>query len=234
MTNVFSKKRIIEAPDIELSEPLQFNTAIVSDGLELMAKLPNNTIPAVFFDPQYRGILDKMSYGNEGKSREKQRAALKQMETTVIRQFVLSIDSLLIPSGYLFLWIDKFHLCDNIDTWINETDLSIVDLLVWNKDRMGMGYRTRRTSEYCLILQKKPSKAKGHWILHNIRDVWTEKIEKRIHPHQKPLQLQKQLILAVTNPNDIVLDPAAGSYSVMQACVETQRRFIGCDIESKD
>ena len=29
---------------------------------------------------------------------------------------------------------------------------------------------------------------------------------------------------------DIVIDPAAGSFSVMEACRHTGRRFLGCDI----
>ena len=50
------------------------------------------------------------------------------------------------------------------------------------------------------------------------------------HPHQKPLELQKILIEAVSSPGDIILDPAAGSYSVLEACLLSQRTFLGCDI----
>ena len=71
--------------------------------------------------------------------------------------------------------------------------------------------------------------AKGCWLLHNIPDVWQEKIVKT-HPHAKPLELQKQLILATTQPGDTVLDPAAGGYSVLEACRQTGRDFIGGDI----
>jgi site-specific DNA-methyltransferase (adenine-specific) len=62
------------------------------------------------FDPQYRGVLDKQKYGNEG-SRQKGRAALSQMNESDIRTFILEIDRALMPSGHLLLWIDKFHLC---------------------------------------------------------------------------------------------------------------------------
>jgi len=39
------------------------------DGLKLLEKLETDSIPLVFFDPQYRTILDKQNYGNEGKGR---------------------------------------------------------------------------------------------------------------------------------------------------------------------
>jgi site-specific DNA-methyltransferase (adenine-specific) len=59
-----------------------------------------------------------------------------------------------------------------------------------------------------------------------------EKIESKNkkHPHQKPLELQKVLIEAVSNVGDLVVDPAAGSYSVLEACLLSQRTFLGCDI----
>jgi len=52
-------------------------------------------------------------------------------------------------------------LCEGIADWLKKTDLAIVDMVVWNKGRIGMGYRTRRSSEYLLILQKTPIKSKG-------------------------------------------------------------------------
>ena len=50
------------------------------------------------------------------------------------------------------------------------------------------------------------------------------------HAHAKPVGLQARLIESVTNPGDVVVDPAAGSFSVMEACAQTSRKFLGCDI----
>ena len=33
-----------------------------ADGLNLLASLPDKSIKTAFFDPQYRGVLDKLSY----------------------------------------------------------------------------------------------------------------------------------------------------------------------------
>ena len=203
------------------------------EGLELLSSLENSSVSAVFFDPQYRGVLDKMNYGNEGE-RQIGRSKLVQMKEETIISFIKEINRVLKPSSHLFLWVDKFHLCEGISTWLKKTDLAIVDMVVWNKSRIGMGYRTRRSSEYLLILQKIPIKSKGIWQIKNIPDVWTEKVDNKSkkHPHQKPLGLQKILIEAVTNPQDLVVDPAAGSYSVLEACLLSQRTFLGCDIEN--
>lgn len=198
--------------------------------MELLSAIEDNSIKVCFFDPQYRQILNKLSYGDGGKNRGKKRCELTQMSDETIEKFIKEIDRVLLPSGYLFLWVDKFILCQGIDNWLASTSLSIVDLITWNKLKIGMGYRTRRKSEYLIILQKKPIRAKSTWILHNIPDVWDEKVVK-VHAHSKPIELQKQLILATTQENDYVLDPASGGYSVFEACRTINRNFIGCDIE---
>src|SRR5678816_2771050 len=98
-----------------------------------------------------------------------------------------------------------------------------------NKSRIGMGYRSRRCSEFLVIYQMPPIRAKGVWQIHDILDVWPEKMDKS-HPHAKPIGLMERLIRATTNEGDIVVDPAAGGYNVLRAAQNTGRRFIGCDI----
>ena len=228
---VFSSIRTVKSPDIELPQGLEVNARLRMDGRDLLSQVPENSIPVVFFDPQYRGILDKMNYGNEGVNRGKDRSLLPQMTEKIIEEFILKINRILIPSGHLFLWIDKFHLCQGFRDWLTGTHLDIVDLITWNKKRMGLGYRTRRCTEHLVILQTLPRKAKGVWKIHTIRDIWEESIDdKNGHTHRKPVQLQSDLIQAVSDKDDIVVDPAAGSFSVMEAANKVGRNFLGCDI----
>ena len=44
--------------------PLPLNQRNQCDGLELLAALEPKSIPLCIFDPQYRGLLNKMRYGN--------------------------------------------------------------------------------------------------------------------------------------------------------------------------
>ena len=171
-----------------------------------------------------------MKYGNEDTSRNHVRVALPQMSEEIIIEFMREIARILIPGGHLFLWMDKFHLCSDFRNWTDGTNLSVVDMLTWNKEKMGLGYRTRHQSEFCVILQKEPRRAKGVWMLRNIPDVWNEKIKDRTHPHNKPIDLQGELIEAVTAKGDLVVDPAAGSFSVLAACQLRGRNFLGCDV----
>lgn len=228
--NVFSHRRTFVQPQAVLPADFAPNQPNRADGCDLLAALQPAACPVVFFDPQYRGVLDRQNYGNEGE-RQKERATLAQMDEALIARFIGLIDRALMPSGHLLLWLDKYHLCTGTAAWLAGTALSTVDLIVWNKRRIGMGYRTRRTSEYLLVLQKLPLRAKGVWRVHDIPDVWDEKLPAR-GGHAKPVGLQARLIDALTNPGDLVVDPAAGTYSVLTACQQTARMFLGCDLRS--
>lgn len=228
--NVFGKSRKIRAPEIKIPRSLRLNVRMKMDGLKFLSRLPAGSIPVAFLDPQYRGVLDKLGYGNEGKKRGQARHALRQMDEETICRFVQGIAKTLMPGGHLFLWMDKFHLCTGFSGWLNGTRLDVVDMLTWHKEKIGMGYRTRRASERLIVLQNEPRRAKGVWKVHTIPDVWSEKVERNGHTHSKPIKLQGELISAVSNKGDIVIDPAAGSFSVLEACQQHGRNFLGCDL----
>lgn len=54
-----------------------------------------------------------------------------------------------------------------------------------------------------------------------------------LHPTQKPVDLLEYLIRTYTNKNDLVLDFTMGSGSTGVACINTNRRFIGIEIDEK-
>lgn len=230
MAVVFTRGRHMPTYGDCLKEPLfKYDFPNRCDGRDLLAAVKDGSVPCVFFDPQYRGVLDKLAYGNEGESRGVKRSLLPQMDEDTIKNFIAEIGRVLIPSGHLFLWVDKFHLCEGITGWL-PANLQVVDMIVWDKQKMGMGYRSRRQSEYLVVIQKKPLRAKGVWAVHNIPDVWQEKPVPNDHAHSKPVKLQARLIEAVTNPGDVVVDPAAGSYSVWKAANLVGRKFLGGDL----
>ena len=54
-----------------------------------------------------------------------------------------------------------------------------------------------------------------------------------MHPTQKPVALLEYLIKTYTNENDTVLDNCMGSGSTGVACVNTNRNFIGIELDEK-
>ena len=54
---------------------------------------------------------------------------------------------------------------------------------------------------------------------------------KLIHPNEKPVQLLISLIEKTTHENDIVLDCFMGSGSTGVACLNTNRNFVGIELD---
>lgn len=55
--------------------------------------------------------------------------------------------------------------------------------------------------------------------------------KNKLHPTQKPVELLEYLIKTYTNENDLVLDNCMGSGSTGVACVNTNRNFIGIELD---
>ena len=57
--------------------------------------------------------------------------------------------------------------------------------------------------------------------------------QNRLHPTQKPISLLIDLIRTYTNENEVVLDNTMGSGSTGVACMLTDRKFIGIELDDK-
>ena len=204
-----------------------FNKVQGGDALILLQSLSDGCTPLVFFDPQHRGVLDHLKFGNEG-ARQRGRAKLPTMDEDYIDRACREIARVLNPGGYLMRGVDTFGLCMGQHLRVADV-IKPVDLVAWDSLRLGMGKRTRRRGDYLLVLQKPPINARTR-LDHGIPSRWPEKVDRKLHPHVKPIGLITRLIAAVTQPGDLVVDPAAGSFVVMHAAHELKREFMGCDI----
>lgn len=54
-------------------------------------------------------------------------------------------------------------------------------------------------------------------------------VNNRLHPTQKPVDLLEHLVKTYTNEGDTILDFCAGSMSTGVACINTNRNFIGIE-----
>ena len=56
-------------------------------------------------------------------------------------------------------------------------------------------------------------------------------MKAEFHPTQKPVALMEYLIKTYTNENELVLDLTMGSGTTGVACVNTNRNFIGIELD---
>ena len=65
------------------------------------------------------------------------------------------------------------------------------------------------------------------WMFPNVK---SNHVEKTVHPCQFPVELVERLVLSMTNPGDIVLDPYMGVGSSVVAALMHGRKGYGCDV----
>jgi site-specific DNA-methyltransferase (adenine-specific) len=187
------------------------NTKQAGEASELLNSLADNSANLVFLDPQYEPVKNVM----------RTNYPLYPQSDYQIMQILKEVERILKPSAFCLLWINKTLLgSDRIANWrIKVSSLKIVDCLVWyKKNFLGLGSWLRSNAEFCFLLQKHPQKGKV-FKNRSFGNVWEENvlpISKKRHPHQKPRELLKALIMATTNEGDLVVDPCAGSFVVLE------------------
>lgn len=89
-------------------------------------------------------------------------------------------------------------------------------------EHMGAGNKLLHDSEYEQKFTNYPNE---------ILEIPVEK--KNIHPTQKPVALMDYLIRTYSNEGDLVLDNCMGSGTTGVACLNTNREFIGIEMDDK-
>lgn len=89
-------------------------------------------------------------------------------------------------------------------------------------------FKGPKSGEYsCNPLGKNPSDV---WVIPNVKH---NHIEKTDHPCQYPVELIERLVLSMTNPGDLVLDPFMGVGSTAIAAAKHGRKCAGAEIENE-
>lgn len=89
-------------------------------------------------------------------------------------------------------------------------------------------FKGKKAGQYsCHPLGKNPGDV---WQIPNVKH---NHIEKTSHPCQFPIELVERLVLALTNPGDLVIDPYSGVGSAACAAVIHGRRAAGSDTSAE-
>jgi site-specific DNA-methyltransferase (adenine-specific) len=154
----------------------------------------------------------------------------------------------------------SYHNLGEVLTNLKALDFKINNIITWRKTN-AMPNMTRRVFTHSTEFVVWAVKGKN-WIFNyeklkainpkrqkngetkQMRDVWdtplvqgTERLKDKdgraLHPTQKPEELLKRIIIASSNPNDIVLDPFLGSGTTAAVAKKLNRRWIGVEKKKK-
>lgn len=135
----------------------------------------------------------------------------------------------------MFIWCSQMQIQDLMNEIKKHID-STITILVWCKTNPIPTTNNLWLSdiEYCLYVRDRGVhlnngyELKSKWYCSPINQKDKELYK---HPTIKPLELVKRHLLHTTNENDVVLDCFAGSGTTCVACKETNRKYIGMEID---
>lgn len=101
--------------------------------------------------------------------------------------------------------------------------------IIWNKEKIGMGYHYRSQHELILFLEKGKRKLNNL----SIPDILSFPRIRGGYPAEKPVELLEVLVNQSSIEGDLIIDPFMGSGNVGVACNKLNRNFIGNDISDE-
>jgi site-specific DNA-methyltransferase (adenine-specific) len=212
-------------------------TLYLGDAIEVMGRL--GAVDAMVTDPPYcSGAVSEASRtAAKGQGLRSENIARMgwfvgdNMGTAglvfLLRTVAFRALEILNPEGHMLFFCD-WRMVPNLAPAIESSGARFQNLVVWDKENMGLGMGFRAQHE--MILHFSAGAPKYH-------DLGTSNVIKagritaadREHQTQKPVSLLSQLIEVAAAQHATVLDPFMGSGSTGVACVETGRKFIGIE-----
>jgi site-specific DNA-methyltransferase (adenine-specific) len=229
------------------------NKVIQGDCLEIMRKIPANSVDVTFADPPFNLKKKYNSYYDKHEV-EEYLSWCKEWLTEMVRItkltgsiFVHNIPKWLIYFGSYLNEIAIFRhwiAWDAMGSPLGKTLLpNHYGILYYVKSDDFKFYDIRMLHRRCrnchYILQDYGGKkSQMHQFGPLVSDVWTDihrirhKKRRDEHPCQLPIHLLERLLLMSTDEEDIVLDPFIGTGTTAIAAKKLGRKFIGIDIDT--
>ena len=207
------------------------------DCLELMKGFDNKSIDLVITDPPYKLNKTTGSMTLSSKSDRWQgnlRAGDKTANILNVIQFsewLPEVYRVLKENSHCYVWVNDKNLVDLCNE-AEKVGLRLHNILVWKKNNCTPNRWYMKNCEFIVFLHKGRS-----FPIKNLGDAQLFECDNingkdKLHPTQKPITYLERLILNSSNELDTVLDPFMGSGSTGVACINTNRKFIGMELDN--
>lgn len=258
--NRMKKNNIKHKSNIDFEIPQQTNHIhITADCLDVLKKLPDDSIQLVLLDPPYNLNLaewdsydDYIEWAKEWINETYR--VLSPTGSCIIfggTQFQGVKSGDLIEIIYYIRHFTKFRLVNTIIwyykngmsahrffanrheevIWLTKTDKYYFDLdsvrIKYSKETMQLYLKDKRLNPDNVRKGKNPTNV---WEIGRLNG---NSLERTGHPTQKPLEIIRRFVKALSYPDSIVLDFFAGSGTTGRVCIEEDRNCIQVDNDPK-
>jgi modification methylase len=231
------------------------NRIIVGDCLQELARLPEGSIDLVFADPPYnlqlaRDLLRPNNTVVDGVDDAWDKFASFADYDRFSRAWLTQCRRLLKPDGAIWV-IGSYHNIFRLGAALQDLGFWIQNDVIWRKTNPMPNFRGKRftNAHETLIWAGRDAKARVTFNYEamkalnddvQMRSDWLfpicsgpERLKdatgRKAHPTQKPEALLHRLMLASSNPGDLVLDPFFGTGTTGAVARRLGRRWLGIE-----
>ncbi len=232
------------------------NRIIEGGCVEVMNSLPAGSVDLVFADPPYYLQLEKELHRPDNSKVDGVDDAWDKFSSfedydRFTRDWLAAAKRILKPNGALWV-IGSYHNIFRVGAALQDLDYWILNDVIWRKSNPMPNFKGRRftNAHETLIWAARDARQKTYTFNYDSMKALNEDLQMRsdwvlpictgqerlkdedgnkAHPTQKPESLLHRVILASTNPGDVVLDPFFGTGTTGAVAKKLGRDFIGIE-----
>ncbi|MFO1147721.1 MAG: site-specific DNA-methyltransferase [Alsobacter sp.] len=238
------------------SRALPLDEILVGDCVSRLERLPEASVDLVFADPPYNlqleGALTRPDQSLvDAVDDDWDKFASFADYDHFTRAWLLACRRVMKPNATLWV-IGSYHNIFRVGAILQDLGFWLLNDIVWRKANPMPNFRGRRftNAHETMIWASKGPAAKGYTFHYEalkagnedlqVRSDWflplctgAERLKdadgRKLHPTQKPEALLARVMLASSNPGDVVLDPFFGSGTTGAVARRLGRRFVGIE-----
>ena len=207
------------------------------DCLELMRGVGTESIDLIVTDPPYKvatgGVPNETNNVILNKNRPKGILTEHSQLIKIIPKFsdwIPECYRVLKNGTHAYFMINSSNLIE-LANEIEKAGFKIHNILTWKKNNCTPSQFYMKNCEFVIFCRKGKAK-----YINNIGDSKTVHefnniLGNKVHPTEKPIELMKFYIENSSSKNDVVLDPFMGGGSTGIASLNSNRNFIGFEID---
>ncbi|MGB1361481.1 MAG: site-specific DNA-methyltransferase [Alphaproteobacteria bacterium] len=238
---------------------LKTNVLINEDCIKAMKAMPDESIDMIFADPPYNlqlgeGLTRPNNSVVNGVNDEWDKFDDFKQYDDFSEAWMKEAHRILKPNGSFWV-IGSYHNIFRVGAKLQDLGFWVLNDVIWVKNNPMPNFRgTRFTNAHeTMIWSSKSKDAKYTFNYHalkalnedlQMRSDWymslctgaerlKDKNGDKIHPTQKPESLLYRVMIASTNPGDVVLDPFSGTGTTAAVAKKLGRQYIGIEQDKK-
>jgi site-specific DNA-methyltransferase (adenine-specific) len=198
------------------------------DAVEWLRSLADGSVDLVVTDPPYESLEKHRAIGTTTRLKHSKSSSNDWFQIFPNSRFpnlFREIHRVLAPNRHFYLFTDQETMFVAKPA-AEAAGFRFWKPLVWDKQRIGMGYHYRARYELILFFEK----GKRRLADLSVSDIIDCPRVHRGYPSEKPVPVSETLVRQSSDAGELVIDPFMGSGSTGVASVGFGRRFMGTDI----